>query len=78
MCGCRLEIKLFQHYFCVAIFTMFKDQDSLYDIDLAVNISNLVLFGSDKYNKEKIQIGKIEEYVLNVLSRFFLYLFNNA
>ena len=58
MCGCRLEIELFQHYFCVAIFTMFKDQSSLYGVDLAVNINNLVLFGSDKYHKEKIQKGK--------------------
>ena len=61
MCGCGIEIESTQHFFLRCHFYHVERLEllnSLYDIDLAINqlnedsIINLVLFGSNNYQKE--------------------------
>ena len=80
MCSCGLEIESTQHFFLPCHFYHVEISEllnSLYDIDLAINelnedsITNLVLFGSDKYHKEtnrKILLNGVS--YLKVTKRF--------
>ena len=77
ICGCGLEIESTEHFFLRCHFYHVERSEllnSLYDIDLAINelnenpSINHVLFGSDKYHKEKnrkILLSKLLKVLMN-------------